>query len=190
MMKNYMKHVNENSSEYERTCFIHDELNGIAERCEEQLAVSPTQLNKLKQRLDSKVDCFEKQQLIWYGSLKRQASRKPTDISQVYLILFSECILVCGESGSKLEVKRQLPMKNIRVEINEGDGTSSAASNALNGQQSIPALSYPFRLSAVEKIYDFLVDKEVDREKWINKIRQASDEYKRRNSTIESKIYC
>ncbi|CAF1356720.1 unnamed protein product [Rotaria magnacalcarata] len=184
LMKSYMKYLDKDSSEYERTCFVHDELTSIAERCEEHLAISSAQLNKLKQRVDSKLDCFEKQQLIWYGSLKKQSPRKHTDISPVYIILFSECILVCGESGNKLEVKRQLSIGKVSVEIIERERMASTSSNVTNAQQSISTTYYPFRVSATEKVYEFIAEKESDREKWVNKIRQASEEFKRRNSTI------
>ncbi|CAF4667476.1 unnamed protein product [Rotaria socialis] len=184
LMKSYMKHLDKDSSEYERTCFVHDELTSIAERCEEHLAISSTQLNKLKQRVDGKLDCFEKQQLIWHGSLKKQSPRKHTDISPAYIILFSECILVCGESGNKLEVKRQLSIGKVNVEIIERERMASTAPNVTNVQQSISTTYYPFRVSATEKVYEFIAEKESDREKWANKIRQASEEFKRRNSTI------
>ncbi|CAF5220893.1 unnamed protein product, partial [Rotaria magnacalcarata] len=61
---------------------------------------------------------------------------------------------------------------------------ASTSSNVTNAQQSISTTYYPFRVSATEKIYEFIAEKESDREKWVNKIRQASEEFKRRNSTI------
>ncbi|CAF1168020.1 unnamed protein product [Rotaria sordida] len=185
LLKSYMKQLDKDSSDYDHTCFVHDELTCIAERCEEHLAISPTQLNKLKLRVDNKLECFEKQQLLWHGSLKKQSPRKHTDIVQYYIILFSECILVCGESGNKLEIKRQLSLKNIRIEIIERERLASASTNSTNIQQLSPISYYPFRVNAIEKSYEFLTDKESDREKWVNKIRQASEDFKRRNSIIE-----
>ncbi|CAF3759672.1 unnamed protein product [Rotaria sp. Silwood1] len=186
LMKTYMQHLDEDSADYDHTCFVHDELSYIADRCQEYLAVSPAQLNKLKLRVDSKPECFDKQQLIWHGRLKRQLPRKPTDIVQYYVILFSNCILICGESGNKLEIKRQLSIKNIKVEIIERERLASASSNSTNVQQLSFLIYYPFHVNAIEKSYEFLPDKESDREKWVNKIRQASEDFQRRNATIES----
>ncbi|CAF2737564.1 unnamed protein product [Rotaria sp. Silwood2] len=180
-----MKHLDQDSPDYDHTCFVHDELNRIAERCQEHLAISSAQLNKLKLRVNGKPECFEKQQLLWHGLLKKLPPRKYTDISQYYIILFSDCILICGESGNKLEIKRQLSIKNIRVEIIERERLSSASSNSTNFQQLSPITYYPFRIDAIEKSYEFIVDKESDREKWMNKIRQASEDFQRRNTTIE-----
>src|SRR5271168_4564464 len=118
-MKSYMKHLDENSSEYEHTSFIHDEFGRIAIRCEEQLLVSSVELNRLKTRVDNKLECFDHQQLLWHGSLKKQSARKRNDITQVYLILFSGCILIYDESGNKLELKRQLSIENITIELME-----------------------------------------------------------------------
>ncbi|CAF1594046.1 unnamed protein product [Rotaria sp. Silwood1] len=185
LMKTYMQHLDEDSADYDHTCFVHDELSYIADRCQEYLAVSPAQLNKLKLRVDSKPECFDKQQLIWHGRLKRQLPRKPTDIVQYYVILFSNCILICGESGNKLEIKRQLSIKNIKVEIIERERLASASSNSTNVQQLSFLIYYPFHVNAIEKSYEFLPDKESDREKWVNKIRQASEDFQRRNATIE-----
>jgi hypothetical protein len=184
-----MKHLHENSPEYEQTCFIHDELNRIASRCEDQLAVSPSQLKKLKSRFDNKPECFENQQLIWHGLLKKQSPRKRTGIGQSYIILFSDCILVCEESGTKLEMKRQLLIENITVDIIEGRRLAPTAFPSTYGQQFSVMTYYPFRVNAIEKSYEFLVDKEQDREKWMNKIRQANEDFTRRRSDVEGKKY-
>jgi len=188
-MKSSMKHLDENSTEYEHTSFIHDELARIAIRCEEQLVISSTELNRLKGRVDIKPECFENQQLIWHGSLKRQSPRKRTEITQFYMILFSGCILVCEESGNKLEIKRQLSIENIKVDIMEGRQLTPTTFHSTNGQQFSTNIYYPFRVNAVEKSYEFLVDKESDREKWVNKIRQVNEDFKSRRSTTDSKKY-
>jgi hypothetical protein len=174
-MKNSMKHLDENSSEYEHTSFIHDELSRIATRCEEQLVISSAELNRLKIRVDNKLECFENQQLIWHGSLKKQSRRKRNDITQLYIIILSECILVCEESGNKLEIKRRLSIENITIDILE------------SRQQSSGNIYYPFRVNAIEKSYEFLVDKESDRAKWVNKIIQANEDFKNRRTITDSK---
>jgi hypothetical protein len=180
-----MKHLNENSPEYEQTRFIHDELNRIASRCEDHLAVSPSQLKKLKSRFDNKPECFENQQLIWHGLLKKQSPRRRNGIGQLYIILFSDCILVCEESGNKLAMKRQLLIENITVDIIEARRLPPPFHS--NYGQQFSVITHPFRLNAIEKSYEFLVDKEQDREKWMNKIRQANEDFTRRHSDVEGK---
>jgi hypothetical protein len=184
-----MKHLDENSLEYEHTSLIHDELSRIATRCEEQLVISSAELNRLKVRMDNKPECFDNQQLIWHGSLKKQSPRKRNDINQLYIILFSECILACEESGSKLEIKRQLSIENITVDIIESRQLAPTTFHSTIGQLSTTNIYYPFRVNAVEKSYEFLVDKESDREKWVNKIRQTNEDFKSRRSITDSKIY-
>jgi len=183
-----MKHLHENSPEYEQTCFIHDELNRIASRCEDHLAVSSSQLKKLKSRFDNKPECFENQQLIWHGLLKKQSLRRRDSFRQSYIILFSDFILVCKESGTKLEMKRKLLIENITVDIIEGRRLVPTTLPSTNGQQ-FSVMTYPFRVNAIEKSYEFLVDKEQDREKWMNKIRQANEDFTRRRSDVEGRKY-
>jgi len=183
-----MKYLDENSLEYEHTSFIHDELSHIATRCEEQLVISLAELNRLKIRMDNKPECFDNQQLIWHGSLKKQSARKRNDITQLYIILFSECILVCEESGSKLEIKRQLSIENITVDIIESRQLPPTTFHSTIGQSPTTNIYYPFRVNAVEKSYEFLVDKESDREKWVNKIRQTNENFKSQKSITDSKF--
>jgi hypothetical protein len=172
-MKSSMKHLDENSTEYEHTSFIHDELARIAIRCEEQLVISSTELNRLKGRVDIKPECFENQQLIWHGSLKRQSPRKRTEITQFYMILFSGCILVCEESGNKLEIKRQLSIENLTIDLLENRHITPTTFYSAIGQQLTTNIYYPFRVNAVEKSYEFLTEKESERNKWVKKIQQA-----------------
>ncbi|CAF4538087.1 unnamed protein product [Rotaria sp. Silwood1] len=185
-MKTYMKYLDQNSAEYKHTRSIHDELDRIAGRCEEELVISSTQLNELKERLDNKFECIkEHRKLLWHGSIKKISPRRYNDIAQRYMILFSDCILVCSEeSGHKLDIKRELSMRGITIDILQSTRPSSIVSNI--DQQNNGIIYYPFRVNAVEKSYEFLVEKESDRELWIKKIRQASNDYNRRNSIIES----
>ncbi|CAF3708277.1 unnamed protein product [Adineta steineri] len=183
-MKTYMKYLDENSDEYKYTRCIHDELDRIAGRCEEELVISSAQLNELKERLDNKFECIkDHRKLLWHGSLKKQSPRKHLQIVQRYMILFSDCILVCSEeSGRKLDVKRELTMRDITVDVIQHGRTSFIPSS---DQQNTGITYYPFRVNAVEKSYEFLVDKEAEREIWVKKIRQASDAYNKRNIEIE-----
>ncbi|CAF1473220.1 unnamed protein product [Adineta steineri] len=183
-MKTYMKYLDENSDEYKYTRCIHDELDRIAGRCEEELVISSAQLNELKERLDNKFECIkDHRKLLWHGSLKKQSPRKHLQIVQRYMILFSDCILVCSEeSGRKLDVKRELTMRDITVDVIQHGRTSFIPSS---DQQNTGTTYYPFRVNAVEKSYEFLVDKEAEREIWVKKIRQASDAYNKRNIEIE-----
>ncbi len=176
-MKSYMKNLDENSIEYEHTNFIHDEFSRIAIRCEEQLMICSAELNRLKARVDNKLECFDNQQLLWHGSLKKQSARKRHDITQVYVILFSGCILVYDESGNKLELKRQLSIENITVDLMESKQIVPTSSN----------IYHPFRVNAVEKSYEFLEEKESEREKWVNKIRQANEDFRSRRAINGSK---
>ena len=178
-MKNYLKHLDENSDEYEHTNFIHEEFSRIAVRCEDELVISSAQVNRLKTRVDNnnKIECFDQQKLLWHGSLKKQSARKRTDITQVYIILFSDCILIYDESGNKLEFKRQLSMDNITVVPMDSKQINSSSTF---GQQSSSNTFYPFRVNAVEKSYEFLVERESEREKWVNKIQQAHEDYRHR----------
>ena len=176
-MKSFMKYLDKDSAEYERIRLIHDELEAIAVRCNEHLNVSPAQLNRLKLRIDTKLECFDTQQLIWHGLLKKQSPRKHTYNTEIYLILFSECVLACEVSGARLDVKRQLSIQGLTVEIIE------KKSSILSSTDSI----YPFRVNAVEKSYEFLATKASEREKWINKIRQTVQQFESENFTIESK---
>lgn len=186
-MKTYMKYLDANSPEYIYSRAIHDELDRIAMRCEEELVVSAAQLNELKERLDNKFECIrENRKLIWHGPLKKQSPRRHLDIAQRYMILFSDCILVCcDESGKKLEIKRELSMRAITVDMAQGGRTSVIQAP---DQPPTGLFYYPFRVNAVEKSYEFLADKESDRETWVKKIRQASDDYNKRNTAIESEL--
>lgn len=187
-MKTYIKYLDEHSAEYKYAYSVHDELDHIAVRCEEELVISAAQLNELKERLDNKFECIkENRKLLWHGPLKKQSPRRHADIAQRYMILFSDCILVCGEeSGKKLEIKRELSMRGITVDVVHGGRTSIIQNN---DQLNTGLHYYPFRVNAVEKSYEFLADKESDREIWAKKIRQASEAYNKRNTTIESKIF-
>ena len=174
LIKNYLKHFDENSSEYEYVNSIQDEFSRIAIRCEEELIVSTGELNRLKNRIDSKLECFENQQFLWHGSIKKQSQRKRNDITQCYLILFSGCLIVCEESGNKLEIKRQLSVENIMIDLLKTRAITST--NIL----------YPFRVNGMEKSYEFLVEKESIREKWMNKIEQASKHFSSDRSNHQS----
>ena len=182
-----MKNLDEESEEYEHTCFVHDELTRIAERCEEHLAISPAQVNKLKLRVDNKAEFFDNQQLIWHGSLKKQSPRKNTDITTVYMILFSNCILVYRDAGNKLEFKRQLSIKQLTVDVIESERLTLTAFESIDLQQQSRVNYFRFRVNAVEKSYELLVERELQRDKWVNKIRQTAAGYRGRSSTIESK---
>ena len=101
------------------------------------------------------------------------------------MILFSDCILVCSEeSGRKLETKRELSMRGITVDVVPGDRTSVILDNENNG-----IIYYPFRVNAVEKSYKFLTEKESDRDIWVKKIRQASDDYIKELHQLKVKIF-
>ncbi|UJR15044.1 hypothetical protein I4U23_002017 [Adineta vaga] len=183
-LKTYMKYLGENSNDYKYTRFIHDELDRIAVRCEEELVVSSVQLNELKERLENKFECIkEHRKLLWHGSLKKQSPRRHADIASRYLILFSDCILVCTEeSGRKLDINRELSMKRMTVDVIQGGRTSIVP----NLDQQLTGITYyPFRVNAVEKSYEFLTDKESDRDSWVKKIRQACEDFDKRNTTIE-----
>lgn len=187
-MKTYMKNLDEQSTEFKYVSSIHDELDRIAVRCEEELVVSSAQLSELKERLENKFECIkENRKLLWHGPLKKQSPRRHLDIAHRYMILFSDCILVCSEeSGKKLEIKRELSMRGITVDVVPG-GRSSIIQNS--EQTNTGIIYYPFRVNAVEKSYEFLADKDSDRETWAKKIRQASEDYNKRNTTIESKRF-
>ena len=184
-MKTYLKYLDSNSDEYRQTRSIHDELDRIAMRCQEELTISPTQLGELNERLDNRFECFKTQRkLLWHGSLKKQSPRKRNDLVQRYIILFSDCILVCSEEfGKKLEIKRELSMKDLTLDVLEGGKTWTLANN---DSGTPPVVYYPFRVNAVEKSYEFLTEKDADREIWIKKIRQASDDFNKRPTNIES----
>jgi hypothetical protein len=183
-MKTCLKYLDENTDEYKETQTIHDELDRIANRCEEELVISAAQLNELKERLDNKFECIkDHRKLLWHGPLKKESPRKHADIAQRYMILFSDCILVCSEeSGRKLDIKRELSMRGITVDVVPGDRTSIILDNENNA-----IIYHPFRVNAVEKSYKFLTEKESDRDVWVKKIRQASDDYNKRIIPIESK---
>lgn len=186
-MKTYLKYLDQNTTEYKHSRAIHDELDRIAVRCEEELVVSAAQLNELKERLDNKFECIrENRKLIWHGPIKKLSPRRNLDIAQRYGILFSDCLLVCSEdSGRKLEINRELSMRGIAVDFEPGGRTSIIQTNE---QTNTGTVYYPFRVNAVEKSYEFLADKESDREIWVRKIGQASYDYNKRNTAIESKI--
>lgn len=186
-MKTYIKYLDVKSAEYKHSRAIHDELDRIAMRCEEELVISAAQLNELKERLENKFECIkENRKLLWHGPLKKQSPRKHLDIAHRYMILFSDCILVCAEeSGRKLEIKRELTLRGITIDIAE---SSRASIVQTTDQNTTGLLYYPFRVNAVEKSYEFLADKQSDREIWVKKIRQASDDYNKRIPTIEGEF--
>lgn len=185
LMDNYLKYADKESDDYKQTLAIHDELDRIAVRCEEELTISPSQLYDLRDRLDNKFECIKgDRQLLWHGPVKKQSPRRYLDVTPRYLILWSDCILVCNEeSGKKLEIKRELSMRGITVDHETGPRTSMIQ----NPDPSSPSIVYyPFRVNAVEKSYEFLADKESERKLWVKKIKQACDVYNKRKSGIES----
>ena len=186
-MKTYIKYLDLQSTEYQYIRVVHDELDQIAMRCEEELVISPTRLSELNERLEGKFECFkENRKLLWHGPLKKQSPRKHLDIAQRYMILFSDCILVCAEeSGRKLEIKRELTLRDITIDIANGPRSSIVQTTE---QTNVGLVYYPFRVNAVEKSYEFLTDKESDREMWVRKIRQASDDYNKRIPTMRSEF--
>ena len=185
-MKTYMKYLGESAPEYKHTRFIHDELDRIALRCEEELVISAAQLSDLNERLDSRFECFTSQRkLLWHAPLLKKSPRRNGETDPRYVILFSDRILVCSEeSGRKLEIKRELSMKGLILDVTQSKRTVMIGSN---DQQNKSITYHPFRVNAVEKSYEFLVEKEADRDKWVIKIRRASDEFNRRQNSIESK---
>jgi hypothetical protein len=181
-----MKIVDPLSNDYQRTRTIHDELNRIVKQCDEQLVVSSMQKSKLNSRLDNKCEPMKMQELIWHGLLRKQSPRKHTEIVTRYLILLADCILVCRKSGSKLDINRQLSIREITIDIDDNRPVISLTTNAGNDQCG-SIFYYPFRVNAVEKSYAFLADRESQRDQWIRKIRQASNDYNRRSSIESSK---
>ena len=188
-MKTYMKYLDESSVEYQRTRSIHDELDRIARRCEEELVVSPGKFSDLKDRLEGRFECIkDHRRLLWHGPLKKQSPRRQGEIAERYMILFSDCILVCIEdSGRKLDIKRELSMKDLVLDIVGEKRASVLSSNEQTNTSGSVAVYYPFRVNAVEKSYEFLVKNEPDRAIWVRKIKQASDDYNKRNLPVESK---
>jgi hypothetical protein len=185
-MEAYMKSLEPTSADFEHAAFIHDEMQRIAVRCDEQLVISPTQVNKLKQRLDGKGEYLKTQKLLWHGSLKKQSPRKYADIARRYVIILSDTILVCRESGSKLETKRELSVRDVTIDGSEGRRAS--LNNATSPSESFNGIQYyPFRVSAVEKSYEFVVEKEQERGIWMKKLEEAREDFLKRSDTIESK---
>ncbi|CAF0824211.1 unnamed protein product [Adineta ricciae] len=174
LMDNYLKRLNTSSAVYEHTSSIRDELRQIAVRCEDELTISERQIKKLKARFDSKLDYFKQQRLLWHGVLKRRSPRRRIGVDQCYLLLFSKCLLVCEESGEKLEFKRHLSLENLTIDILEPEQVESNTLSLINQRHSNVTI-YPFRVKAIEKCYDFLADKEHDRQKWIGNITKASE---------------
>ncbi|CAF0714165.1 unnamed protein product [Adineta steineri] len=187
LMENHIKHLGENSSEGDHLRSIHRELTHIALRCEDKLFISPTQVNKLKTRLGSKSEHFKDEQLIWHGLLRRRSSYKYNGIDQLYVILLSHYILVCKESGDKLELKRQLLIKNVTIDSIKNEQSVLSSFNSKNARQYGNIL-FLFRVHTIEKSYEFFVNKEQDRQKWIDKIKQAIDEFTKRTSN--TKVQC
>lgn len=182
-MKTYMKHLGDESAECRKTRQIHDELDRIAQRCEEALVTSLTQLNELSNRLDDPSKCIkEHRQLIWHGKIKKQSPRRKMDIVPRYLIVFSDIVLVCSEeSDRKLDIRRELSIDDLTVEITEHERNS-------NEQMGAGIILYPFRVNAVEKSYEFLVEREVDRDRWIRKLKQVAEDFQRRNEVQGMKM--
>ena len=176
-----MRCLETNSAEYEHTKLIKDEIERIARRCGEQLMVTPSKCDDLRRRLDYRSDCLKSQTLLWHGSVKKQSPRKHADIARRYLILLADRILVCQESGSKLEFNRELSLKELTVTIDEDRRTT--LSNSSNS-----AALYPFRVHAVEKSYEFLTDQASEREVWVRKIEEAVQTLLKRPVLIWRKI--
>jgi hypothetical protein len=186
-MKTYLKYVIVDTDEYQYTRGIHDDLDRIALRCEEELAISPAQLNDLHERLENRFECVKNaRKLLWHGPLKKQSPRRRGDIVLRYVILFSDCVLVCNEeSGRRLDIKRELSMKGLTLDNIENGRTSLSSSDP---GSNISHNYYSFRVNAVEKSYEFLIEKEIDRDKWVEKIQQASDDFHRRYAATDSKL--
>ena len=186
LMEAYMKNLEPTSADFEHAAFVHDEVQRIAIRCDEQLVTSPTQLNKLKLRLDSKGEYLKNQKLLWHGSLKKQSPRKYTDIARRYVIILSDTILVCRESGPKLETKRELSVRDVTIDASESRRAPLPNANSPPESLSVGQY-YPFRVSAVEKSYEFVVDKEQERDVWMKKLNEAREDCLKRSDPIESK---
>ena len=178
-MKTYLKYLDKEHEEYRETSEIHDQLDRIAVTCEEGLVTSPNQLNELCKRLENRSKLADVQSsLIWHGRLKKQSPRLRTDIIQRYVIVFHDRILVCKEESTKrLEVKRELSMKNLTLEIVNDERMPNSTINY-----------FRFRVNAVEKSYEFLTEKETDRDVWIRKIQDAINKFNRQNLTVQSKL--
>ncbi|CAF4293434.1 unnamed protein product, partial [Didymodactylos carnosus] len=196
-MKTYMKYLDKQSKEYQLTKSIHDELDRTACDCQEALTVSSIVLNDLNDRLDNKFECYKDQRkLLWCGYLKKQSPRTNRDIAQRYVILFSDCMLVCNElSSKKLEIKKELSIKNMTVdEVHSTDSNNSNTSLNMTVSASLSSLTElqqqqqqqkcRFRINAIEKAYEFIADDEKDKQIWIKKIEQAIDEYSKRVTHI------
>lgn len=179
-MDSYLKRLDAKSAVYEHTSSIRDGLRQIAVRCEDELTISERQIKKLKARFDSKFDYFKQQRLLWHGVLKWRSPRRRIGVDQCYVLLFSKCLLVCEESGDKLELKRHLSLQSLTIDILEAEQIVSNTLNPINQRYS-NMITYPFRVEAIEKCYDFLTDKEPDRQRWITKITKASEELSKRS---------
>ena len=185
-MDNYLKLLNADSAVYKHTSSIRDELRQIAVRCEDALTISERQIKKLKARFDKKIDYFKQQRLLWHGVLKRRSPRRWIGVDQCYLLLFSKCLLVCEESGEKLELKRHLSLENLTIDILEPEQVVSNTSNIIN-QRCSNVTIYPFRVKAIEKCYNFLTDKENVRQKWISNITKAREKLLKRSWVLPGK---
>lgn len=164
-MIRYMKYLEENSTDYEHTNVIKDEIERIARRCGEELTITPSKCEDLRRRLD-KNELLKSQTILWHGSVKKQSPRKYADIARRYLILLTDRILVCQESSWKLEFNRELSLKALKATIDE-DRRTSVANSSTN------TVLFPFRVHAVEKSYEFLTDQAADREVWVRKIQET-----------------
>ncbi|CAF0862570.1 unnamed protein product [Didymodactylos carnosus] len=197
-MKTYMKYLDKKPKEYELTKSIHDELDRIACDCQEALTVSSVVLNDLNDRLDNKFECYKDQRkLLWCGPLKKQSPRTNREVAQRYIILFSDCMLVCNEiSQKKLEIKKELSIKNMTIDENHSTNNNNNNNNNMpltmvNTTSSLltdlPQQQHQqcrFRVNAIEKSYEFIADDEKDKQIWIKKIEQAIDEYSKRITHI------
>ena len=181
LSKSYIEHLDVNTGEYEKTKEIHDQIDRIAEHCEEKLMISSSKFDKLRQQLDQKIQSMNHQNLLWHGPLKKQSTRRYIDLAPRYLILLSRSLLICRESGSKLEFKIELPLKNLTIDQLEFRKLSSNNSkDPLNNM-----IFYPFQVNSIEKSYEFLADKESTREVWLEKLSMAIKQY-RKSSKISS----
>ena len=162
-----MRCLEADSTEYEHTKTIKDEIERIARRCGEQLMLTPSKCEDLRRRLNNKNDSWRSQALIWHGSVKKQSPKKYADAVRRYLIVLTDRILVCQESGSKLTVnERELSIKGLKLTIGENRRTELSNNSA-------GSVLYPFQVTAIEKSYEFLVDQASEREVWVRKIQEA-----------------
>uniref|UniRef100_A0A914XBX5 Uncharacterized protein n=1 Tax=Plectus sambesii TaxID=2011161 RepID=A0A914XBX5_9BILA len=167
LMENYLKYLPQESEERQEAIKAIEKLGNVSNKVNESVADNEASkiLVELHRRLQGRIDVFKPgRKLLMEGNIMKQ-SRKESQAR--FLILFTDLLLICKETlGSDIFDSRsyQIPMERVKIVNEEHDEFENM-----------------FQVKSPVKSFSFIAKNKHERDKWVNKLREAKLTTKKRN---------